>query len=375
MGPPYQPLGALGNGAGAPGDEEPSPSQASSWRSPAEDGAEEEEAQSSAAAPLTQPSTSAADVASSPEGAGLITQVTGPDTRKVEYAPVRTEESPSPSPSPGLGLPQSPRRAGEGKTARDGHGAASSSSWFSTLMCCFSAPSVEESSDKRLQMNAPGSPGGGLGGGVALAKLALDPNHAATGLIPPHSGAPFIPPLHARDSGKKTLVLDLDETLVHSSFKPVPNPDYVIPVDIDGKVTDVYVVKRPWVDHFLAEVSDSFEVGVFTASLAKYADPLLDLLDKSSIVRWRLFRESCYPFGGNYVKDLTCLGRELKDTIIVDNSPHSYIFQPLNAIPIRSFIDDVSDNDLLELLPFLKGIQDVDDVTSVLSQTKFTADG
>ena len=49
----------------------------------------------------------------------------------------------------------------------------------------------------------------------------------------------------------QTLVLDLDETLVHSSFKPVPNPDYVIPVEIDGKITDVYVLKRPWVDHFL----------------------------------------------------------------------------------------------------------------------------
>lgn len=39
-----------------------------------------------------------------------------------------------------------------------------------------------------------------------------------------------------QDAGKKSLVLDLDETLVHSSFKPIPNPDYIIPVDIDGKV-------------------------------------------------------------------------------------------------------------------------------------------
>lgn len=75
-----------------------------------------------------------------------------------------------------------------------------------------------------------------------------------------------------------------------------------------------------------------FEVIVFTASLAKYADPLLDLLDKTSCVRWRLFRESCYPYEGNYVKDLTCLGRPLKDVIIVDNSPHSYIFHPYNAV-------------------------------------------
>jgi RNA polymerase II subunit A small phosphatase-like protein len=52
----------------------------------------------------------------------------------------------------------------------------------------------------------------------------------------PHTGRPFLPPPQERDYGKKTLVLDLDETLVHSSFKSVPNPDYVIPVEIDGKV-------------------------------------------------------------------------------------------------------------------------------------------
>ena len=53
-----------------------------------------------------------------------------------------------------------------------------------------------------------------------------------------HAG-PKIP----EDLHQPTLVLDLDETLVHSSFKPIPNPDYIIPVDIDGKVVDVYVLK------------------------------------------------------------------------------------------------------------------------------------
>jgi hypothetical protein len=50
-------------------------------------------------------------------------------------------------------------------------------------------------------------------------------------------------PKNPEDEHKPTLVLDLDETLVHSSFKPIPNPDYIIPVDIDGKVVDVYVLK------------------------------------------------------------------------------------------------------------------------------------
>lgn len=50
-------------------------------------------------------------------------------------------------------------------------------------------------------------------------------------------------PKRQDDLNKKTLVLDLDETLVHSSFKPIPNPDYIIPVEIDGKVGRAVRVK------------------------------------------------------------------------------------------------------------------------------------
>ncbi len=168
--------------------------------------------------------------------------------------------------------------------------------------------------------------------------------------------------MHLEDKGKKTLILDLDETLVHSSFKPIPNPDYIIPVEIEGRLVDVYVLKRPWLDEFIAEITGHFEIVVFTASLAKYADPLLDLLDQSAAVRWRLFRESCYPYEGNYVKDLACLGRELATTIIVDNSPHSYVFQPDNALPIGTFIDDMDDQELLDILPVLFAVEKVGDV-------------
>lgn len=105
-----------------------------------------------------------------------------------------------------------------------------------------------------------------------------------------HAGEPVIGPAAPHDKHKKCLVLDLDETLVHSSFKPVPNPDFIIPVEIEDKVVEVYVLKRPFMDRFMAEVGERFEVVVFTASLSKYADPLLDLLDKDKVVRWRLFR-------------------------------------------------------------------------------------
>lgn len=178
---------------------------------------------------------------------------------------------------------------------------------------------------------------------------------------------PVIGPPAAHDIGKKTLVLDLDETLVHSSFRPVPSPDYVIPVEIEGRIVDVYVLKRPFVDHFLRAVGQRFEVVVFTASLGKYADPLLDLLDRSGVVRWRLFREACYPYEGSYVKDLQCMGREMGQLILVDNSPHSYAFQPENAIPIETFIDDMHDQELLECLDLLLAVEKAPDVRPALA--------
>jgi RNA polymerase II subunit A small phosphatase-like protein len=115
-------------------------------------------------------------------------------------------------------------------------------------------------------------------------------------------------------------------------------------------------------------VAKRFEVVIFTASLAKYADPLLDILDKDRVVKKRLFREACVQHYGNYVKDLSLLGRKLEHSIIIDNSPFSYMFQPDNAIPITSWFNDKSDRQLYELLPFLETLVEVDDVSTVLSQ-------
>eukprot|EP00842_Homolaphlyctis_polyrhiza_P004342 jgi/Hompol1/4909/HPOL_002088-RA len=179
----------------------------------------------------------------------------------------------------------------------------------------------------------------------------------------------LLKPLAPEDTGKKCLVLDLDETLVHSSFHAVAKADFIIPVEIDKTVHNVYVLKRPGVDTFLQRLGPQFEVVVFTASLAKYADPVLDMLDKHKVVKHRLFREHCIHHKANYVKDLSLLGRDLKDVIIIDNSPSCYLFHPANAIPISSWFDDPNDTELLDLIPFLEDLKLVENVTVVLDNS------
>ncbi|KAF1972400.1 NIF-domain-containing protein [Bimuria novae-zelandiae CBS 107.79] len=175
-------------------------------------------------------------------------------------------------------------------------------------------------------------------------------------------------PIRPEFKGKKCLVLDLDETLVHSSFKILAQADFTIPVEIEGQYHNVYVIKRPGVDQFMKRVGELYEVVVFTASVSKYGDPLLDQLDIHGVVHHRLFRESCYNHQGNYVKDLSQIGRDLKDTIIIDNSPTSYIFHPQHAVPISSWFSDAHDNELLDLIPVLEDLAgaQVSDVSLVL---------
>uniref|UniRef100_A0A1B6CPC4 protein-serine/threonine phosphatase n=1 Tax=Clastoptera arizonana TaxID=38151 RepID=A0A1B6CPC4_9HEMI len=186
---------------------------------------------------------------------------------------------------------------------------------------------------------------------------------------PPLSpGSPrfLLPPVRHQDMHKKCMVIDLDETLVHSSFKPINNADFVVPVEIDGTIHQVYVLKRPYVDEFLQRMGELYECVLFTASLAKYADPVADLLDRWGVFRARLFRESCVFHRGNYVKDLNKLGRDLQKVIIVDNSPASYIFHPDNAVPVASWFDDMTDSELLDLIPFFEKLSKVDNVYAVL---------
>ena len=104
-----------------------------------------------------------------------------------------------------------------------------------------------------------------------------------------------LPPKSNENKNKKTLILDLDETLVHSGFTIVPNhpPDITINVEIENKIHNVYILVRPRAKEFIEKMSKLYEIVIFTASLSKYANPLLDKLDSKKLCSFRLFREHC----------------------------------------------------------------------------------
>ncbi|XP_015279836.1 PREDICTED: CTD small phosphatase-like protein, partial [Gekko japonicus] len=243
-----------------------------------------------------------------------------------------------------------------------------SRSIFSTLFCCFRDYNVESPSPNSISVLPPlVEENGGLQKGDQMQVIP----------IPSPPAKYLLPEMTISDYGKKCVVIDLDETLVHSSFKEIlgllyPSADHlafpqthlflfsILPF------FQVYVLKRPHVDEFLQRMGELYECVLFTASLAKYADPVADLLDRWGVFRARLFRESCVFHRGNYVKDLSRLGRELSKVIIVDNSPASYIFHPENAVPVQSWFDDMTDTELLDLIPFFEGLSKEEEVYTML---------
>ncbi|KAF6143393.1 hypothetical protein GIB67_001337 [Kingdonia uniflora] len=164
-----------------------------------------------------------------------------------------------------------------------------------------------------------------------------------------------------------TLVLDLDETLVHSTLYTCESADFSFAVTFDMETHTVYVRQRPFLKMFLETVASMFEIVIFTAGESAYAEKLLDILDPDhTLISQRIYRDSCVFSKNGHTKDLTILGRDLARVAIVDNSPQVFQLQVDNGIPIESWYGDPTDNALLSLLLFLDTLVGADDVRPII---------
>ena len=176
----------------------------------------------------------------------------------------------------------------------------------------------------------------------------------------------FILPQKTDDKiDKKTLVLDLDETLIHSQHFPFSSSksDIVLKLDLENNEPhDFHVLIRPGAKEFIKKMNKLYELVIFTASVSKYAIPLINLIDEKGLCIHRLCREHCSFVNTFFTKDLSKLGRDLKDIIIVDNSPLAFSLNKENGIPIVSFFEDKADRELYNLIPILEFLSSVPDV-------------
>ena len=144
----------------------------------------------------------------------------------------------------------------------------------------------------------------------------------------------------SRTPQQKTLILDLDETLIHSLAKGGRmSSGHMVEVKLNAPVGFgnatvgpqhpilYYVHKRPHCDEFLRKVCKWYKLVVFTASVQEYADPVIDWLEQErKFFSARYYRQHCTYRNGAYIKDLGSVEPDLSKVMILDNSPMSYMF-------------------------------------------------
>lgn len=196
----------------------------------------------------------------------------------------------------------------------------------------------------------------------------------------------LLPPKSSDDQTKNTLVIDLDETLIHSSFTHISTPDFTFTltaaqlIDISSdekkKLSDnssqqdftIYVRIRPFAKEFIERLGDIYEIIIFSNSNKVYTDEVLKHVDPNHKIKYVLYQESIFEFNGALVKDLSRLGRELSKTIILDNNQMSYLLQPYNAIQICTWFRNKNDSELTKIMDFLVENEKETDVYSFLVQ-------
>ncbi|KAI5813361.1 NLI interacting factor-like phosphatase-domain-containing protein [Pyronema omphalodes] len=201
------------------------------------------------------------------------------------------------------------------------------------------------------------------------AKSPTSPNQTLRLTKYPRTSGPPVP-LLSRKPSPKTLILDLDETLIHSLARGGRmSSGHMVEVKLDKQHAVLYYVhKRPYCDEFLRKVAKWYNLVVFTASVQEYADPVIDWLEQDrKYFKGRFYRQHCSHRNGAYIKDLATVEPDLSKVIIIDNSPMSYTFHEDNAIPIEGWINDPTDIDLLNLIPMLQALQYVADVRALLA--------
>ncbi|XP_075711032.1 CTD small phosphatase-like protein 2-A [Rhinoderma darwinii] len=171
--------------------------------------------------------------------------------------------------------------------------------------------------------------------------------------------------------GKKLLESEKsspEKVLVESSLIPQPDAEFTFLAPFQDTYYKVYVKLRPHAREFLETLCKIYEIFVFTTAKREYAEKILKILDpQKKLIRHRLYQKDCVCVSGQYVKDLNVLQRDLAKTVALDTVAYTLPFHLTNRIPVRSWLGNQTDKELLTMLPVLEQMTHMDDVRQVIS--------
>lgn len=160
---------------------------------------------------------------------------------------------------------------------------------------------------------------------------------------------------HFYNSSKKLILIDLDETLIHSDIdlKFKTHSIYLKIKTKEGIKLSIPINVRPFAIEFIELISQYYDIAIFTASTKDYADPIIDYLDKKNCIKYRFYREHCISYKTFQFKILEIFDRPLHEVVIIENNIYSFSLNLDNGILVSSFYNDFNDIELFSLFDFL----------------------
>ncbi|WJX64946.1 mitochondrial inner membrane protein required for protein import [Trifolium repens] len=150
----------------------------------------------------------------------------------------------------------------------------------------------------------------------------------------------LLPDLLPQEQHVFTLVVDLNETLIHYNWK---------------RDTGWQTFKRPGVDAFLEHLAQFYEIVVYTDEQNMFVDPVIERLDPKHCIRYRLSRPATKYQDGKHYRDLSKLNRNPAKVMYLSGHALESCLQPENAVPIKPWLHtDKDDTALVDFIPFLE---------------------
>ena len=173
----------------------------------------------------------------------------------------------------------------------------------------------------------------------------------------------------------KILILDIDETLIHSERYDYEIIDFDFEIDL-GESSKYFTYKRPFLDQFFAYIFENFQVGIF--STASY-DYIIEILKNCNIdpntFNFIWDREYCNTkfntttYERDYVKNLSKISKSfgllIDKMIIIDDKRETALNNYGNLINIKPFMFDKNDTELLKLISYLEKIKNIENVRNI----------